>query len=500
MATEIRETEKKYDFEPGVLLPSLRGLPQVTQEDDLDEQTLEADYYDTAGLHLIRAGVTLRRRRGGHDQGWHLKLPLDGDSRREIRLPLGRGGRRVPAELAVLVRAHARGQALQPVAQVTTRRRRRALLDDEGGSLAEVMTDNVSARTMGESTTLTQWRELEVELTGGGPHLLRAADKRLRQGGLRLAGHSAKLERALADQLPAPGREPGLTRRSAAADVVLAYARSQAAILPALDPMIRRDEPGSVHDMRVATRRLRSTLKSFGKILGTPGADQLREELKWLGGVLGEARDNEVLAPHLHARLARLPAELLIGPVQARVTAYFAPRSASARTALLEALDSERFIALLNGLDQYLSVPPRAPDARQAAEDVLPAVVRHARRRVRRRARRAGLAPAGQARENALHETRKAAKDARYAAEAAGLTGGKQARRTARRMKKVQAMLGDQHDAVVARDTARDIGMRAYLAGENAFSFGLLHERCRCDALALEEQAVKTWPSMFRPS
>ena len=177
MATESRETEKKYDFEPGARLPSLRGLPQVSQEDDLDEQTLEADYYDTAGLHLIRAGVTLRRRRGGHDQGWHLKLPLDGDSRREIRLPLGRASRRVPAELAVLVRAHARGEALQPVAQVTTRRRRRALLDDEGGSLAEVMTDDVSARTMGESMTLTQWRELEVELTGGGPHLLRAADQ-----------------------------------------------------------------------------------------------------------------------------------------------------------------------------------------------------------------------------------------------------------------------------------------------------------------------------------
>jgi inorganic triphosphatase YgiF len=202
MATEIRETEKKYDFGPGALLPSLRGLPQVTQEDDLDEQTLEADYYDTAGLHLIRAGVTLRRRRGGHDQGWHLKLPLDGDSRREIRLPLGRASRRVPAELAVLVRAHARGEALQPVAQVTTRRRRRALLDDEGGSLAEVMTDDVSARTVGESMTLTQWRELEVELTGGGPHLLRAADKRLRQSGLRPAGHSAKLERAWLTSCP----------------------------------------------------------------------------------------------------------------------------------------------------------------------------------------------------------------------------------------------------------------------------------------------------------
>jgi CHAD domain-containing protein len=114
-------------------------------------------------------------------------------------------------------------------------------------------------------------------------------------------------------------------------------------------------------------------------------------------------------------------------------------------------------------------------------------------RRVRRRARRALLTPAGRPREIALHETRKAAKDARYAAEAAKLAGGKEARRTARRMKKIQAMLGDHHDAVVARDTARDIGIRAYLAGENAFSFGILHESCQRDALILEEQAAAEW-------
>ena len=194
-------------------------------------------------------------------------------------------------------------------------------------SLAEVATDDVSARTMGESTTLTHWREVEVELADGGPRLLRAADKRLRRSGLRPAGYAAKLERALADQLPAPEGGSKLTRHSAAGDVVLAYARSQVAVLQALDPMIRRDEPDSVHDMRVATRRLRSALKSFAQILDLPDAGRLRAELKWLGGVLGEARDNEVLAPYLHARLAEVPVDLLMGPVQARVGAHFAPRS-----------------------------------------------------------------------------------------------------------------------------------------------------------------------------
>jgi len=499
MATEIRETERKYELESGAALPSLHDLPQVCGQSDPDEQTLEAEYYDTADLRLIRAGVTLRRRRGGTDAGWHLKLPLDSDSRREIQVPLGRTGRRVPAELSVLVRAYARGGVLRPVALITTTRHLRVLLDGAGASLAEVMTDDVSAQTLGESTILSQWREVEVELTGGGPDLLRAADRRLRHSGLRPAGHSAKLERALADQLPAAQGAPRLAAQSTAGDVVLAYARAQVALLPALDPLIRRDEPGSVHDMRVATRRLRSTLKTFGEILGLPDGSSLRAELKWLGGVLGGARDNQVLSSDLQGRLARQPAELVVGPVQARVQAHFAPRAASARTALLEALDSQRYILLLNALDQFLSSPSPTAEADLPAEDVLPAAVRQVYRRVQKRARRAVRAPAGQAREVALHETRKAAKDARYAAEAASPAVGRQARRFARRMKQLQSVLGDHHDAVEARDTAREIAMRAHLAGENAFTFGLLYESCRRDAVGLESQVTKKWEHAFRP-
>jgi CHAD domain-containing protein len=508
MATEVRETERKYELEPGAALPSLLDLPHVASQSDPDEQTLEAEYYDTEGLHLIRAGVTLRRRRGGTDSGWHLKLPLDADSRREIRVPLGRTGRRVPAELAVLVRAYARGATLRPVALLTTTRRLRVLLDKAGQSLAEVATDDVSAQSLGESTTLSQWREVEVELTGGGSGLLRAADERLRRSGLHPAGHSAKLERALADRLPQPARERPLTPRSPAADVVLGYGRAHAALLPALDPLIRRDEAGAVHDMRVAIRRLRSTLKTFGEILDRPGASDLAAELKWLGGVLGEVRDHEVLSWYLQARLAQLPAELVIGPVQARVRAHFAPRAASARTALLEALDSGRYIMLLDDLDRFLASPGASGTpaggmaaggmAGRPAEEVLPAAVRRPYRRARKRARRVVRAPAGRTREIALHETRKAAKDARYAAEAAGPSCGKDARRLARRMKGLQSVLGDHHDAVQARDIARDIGVRAHLAGENAFTFGLLHEGCERDALLLEVRAQKAWKRAFR--
>ena len=116
MVTEIRETERKYELAARrSQLPALSDLPMVATETDAGEQALEAEYYDTADLRLIRAGVTLRRRRGGSDAGWHLKLPVGDDSRDEIRLPLGRTGRRVPAELAALVRVHTRGEPLRPV-------------------------------------------------------------------------------------------------------------------------------------------------------------------------------------------------------------------------------------------------------------------------------------------------------------------------------------------------------------------------------------------------
>ena len=193
MASNANETEAKYDAPASVALPGLDDLPQVAGTSGPDEEQLEAEYYDTGDLRLIRAGITLRRRRGGHDAGWHLKLPAGPDTRREIRLPLGRPGGRVPRELAALVRVHTRGERLQPIARVTTRRQRLILLDESGTSLAEVAEDDVSARTLGGPTTESRWHEVEVELTGGGRRLLKAADELLRRDGLRPAGRSAKL-------------------------------------------------------------------------------------------------------------------------------------------------------------------------------------------------------------------------------------------------------------------------------------------------------------------
>ena len=494
MATQIRETERKYEAPPGTPLPGLDDLPGVATESGPEEQRLEARYYDTEDLRLIRCGVTLRRRQGGSDAGWHLKLPEGGDSRREIQLPLARAARQVPKELGTLVRAFTRGEALAPVAEIKTVRQRVVLLDEAGDSLAEVVDDHVSASTLGRQTELSQWREVEVELTGGGQGLLAAADKRLRRGGLRPAGRQAKLERALASQLPAPdGDRARPARVSTAADVVLAYAGAQVAAIMAFDPLVRRDEPDAVHQMRVATRRLRSTLKSFSRVLRAEDTGHLGAELKWLGEVLGAARDAEVMAAHLQATLDELPPELIMGPVRARVRVHFAPVEAAARAAVLEALDGERYLALLDGLDALLADPPLTPEAARPAAEVLPDEVRRTRRRLRKRMRRARHTPPGPGRDTALHEARKAAKRSRYAAEAVSPAFGKPARRFAKRVKTVQSVLGDHHDSVVARATIRELGVQAHLAGENAFTFGVLYERDARDAEDLEAQARQAW-------
>jgi CHAD domain-containing protein len=493
MSTEKLETERKYEADAETVLPDLAGLPGVAAISGPEEFRLEADYYDTEDLRLLRAGITLRRRRGGHDAGWHLKLPAGPDSRRELQLPLGRGGV-VPAELSRLVRAQVRTARLAPVATIITARRQRVLLDDAGTSLAEVVDDQVSAHSLGEATGLSQWREIEVELTGGGPKLLRAADCQLHAAGLRQAANSAKLQRVLADRLPEATGPARLPSGSTAGQVVLAYVGAQAAVLKAADPAVRRDEPGSVHDMRVASRRLRSALQAFEPVLAAAVTEHLRAELKWLGQVLGDARDGEVLAEHLRALLDGLPAELVLGPVQATVTEHISPRHATARRAMLRALDSRRYLALLDELDGLLADPPLTELAGQPADGLLRPVAR-SYRRLRRRIRLAQSLPPGQDRDDALHEARKAAKRARYAAEALAPVAGKPAARFAKRMKEIQGVLGDHQDTVMARAALRDLGLRAHRAGDNAFTFGLLYER---DAQAGRDRQRQAWRSWQR--
>jgi CHAD domain-containing protein len=250
--------------------------------------------------------------------------------------------------------------------------------------------------------------------------------------------------------------------------------------------------------MRVASRRLRSTLRTFGAIVSRPQTDHLAAELKWLGGVLGEARDAEVQAERLDEQVRLTDIEELLGPVQARVQAHGAKARATSMKAVSAALKSERYYALLDELDQLTADLPAGPAARDSARQALPAAVSRSYRKTRRRMRAALKAPAGSPQEAALHDARKAAKQARYAAEAVAPALGRDAARFGKRMKKLQTVLGDHQDTVVGRQLARRLGVTAQLAGESAFSYGLFYGRDACEGTRLQAKALNAWQEASR--
>lgn len=478
IATHL-ETERKYDAAADATLPELRDIPGVTRVAEPRKERLAAIYFDTADQRLARHGATLRRRTGGADAGWHLKVPAGPDSRTELRLPLEdrpEGATNAPPdELADLTSAMTRGAAIRPVARIRTEREVWDLVGETGEPLAEVTDDHVEARLLGETATVDEWREVEVELAAAGtPELLDEVEKVLRKAGIRRAAHGSKLARVLpAPATPANGDTAG--------DVVLAYARKQFDAIVTQDLRVRQDGPDAVHQMRVATRRLRSALRVYKRIV--PGAGRLRDELRWLGRRLADARDLEVQYARFQTDVDELPASLVVGPVSARLTRHYSPALASARDTVLKTLGDKRYQRLLNGLDRLLTDPGATRRAGRSAAAELPKHVRKAYRKVARR--RSGGA--------SLHDVRKAAKQYRYALEVAE-PGGK----ARKRAKALTKLLGEHQDGVVARPVLRELGMQAHLAAENGFTFGLLHERERARCESVERQYPKYWQKVRR--
>ncbi len=293
------------------------------------------------------------------------------------------------------------------------------------------------------------------------------------------AGGTAALDAAGAAREPPP-----VTRHSSAAEVVLGYVCDQVAAIFRYEPLVRRDEPGAVHQMRVATtRRARNALQAFGGI-ERDATRPLCAELKWLAAALGQARDTEVLLARLTAELAAISPALVTGPVQARITAHFTAELAQARQTALAALDGQRYLRLLEDLDALLADPPLTPLAEREAGKALPEPVRRAARRLRRAL---AAVPGAEDRDAAIHEARKAAKRARYAAEAAVPALGNTARRQAAQAKDLQQLLGDHHDSVVARTVLLDLAQEARAAGEDTFTYGLMYQRQAGQADKIEQ-------------
>ncbi|HEX5406974.1 MAG TPA: CHAD domain-containing protein [Pseudonocardiaceae bacterium] len=283
-----------------------------------------------------------------------------------------------------------------------------------------------------------------------------------------------------------------LGTRCTAGEAVTAYVGEHVHRLRAGEMAVRNGEHDGVHDMRVAVRRLRSTVRTFGKVCG-PVA--FRGELKWLSDVLGEARDTQVTGRRLAAEIHATPVELVLGPVSAEVDRQLARTAALAQAELMSTIDSVRYVELARALDEFA---PTGGKAGKRAARVLPPMVAKAYRRARRVTSRAESAT-GAARDGELHRVRKAVKAVRYGAELLVPVVGKPADRYRRRSRQVQRVLGDHHDYVVLRTTLRELGVQAHLDGANAFTFGLLHGRLGMAALQREQEFPRLWHKLASP-
>ncbi|MBO0855288.1 MAG: CHAD domain-containing protein, partial [Nocardia sp.] len=239
--------------------------------------------------------------------------------------------------------------------------------------------------------------------------------------------------------------------KNTAGPAIIAVLQDEVDRLLSAEPDVRADHHDSVHQMRVATRRLRSILRSYRKVFHPDPIAEVREELRWLAGILGVARDAEVRAERFATLFAEYPdaRSHLDRDLVADERAVYA----AAHRTILETFDSDRYARLRTGLKKLCTDPPlRNKFARRPAQKVFSAAIRTDLRRLDRLVRAEPEAPEAE-RIELLHEIRKAAKRLRYCTEVArGVLDGPAAE-LSRRAKKIQSVLGDHRDAIEAKAT-----------------------------------------------
>jgi CHAD domain-containing protein len=456
--------ERKFDVHESMPPPSFDGIAEVAGVSQAETQALDAVYFDTPAGDLALHRITLRRRTGGLDAGWHLKLPAGRDARTEVRVPLEATGSRdphaVPTELLDVVLAIVRDRPVSPVARISTTRQVRLLYGVDGATLAEFCDDRVAAGRVADGPTAQQrWREWELELVGAEANsgLMDTLCERILDAGASPAGHGSKLARVL-DTSPSGERDqPTEPLHRALAE--------QIGELLEWDRAVRAEADDAVHQMRVTARKIRSLLQaapdSFGLVDNAPVVDELRE----LGNVLGSCRDAEVLADRYRGALDAVPPELIRGPIRERLVDGAEHRYRTGLRHALAALRLPRYFRLLDDLDALVTEAP------PAGAESAPAIVGAAGKKVRKAAKAARRAVVATERDEAIHRIRKRAKRLRYTADATG------AKKVSKRAKKLQSLLGDHQDSVVSRAHLVQQAETAHAAGEDTFTYGLLYQR-----------------------
>jgi CHAD domain-containing protein len=448
----MKEREAKLDAPPGFDLPELGRPGDGFSAEPQTARRLRTTYYDTADLRLARWGASLRHRPG---EGWTVKLPEGSDGALLVRAEhtFPGDGNRPPAEARALIRPFVRTAPLSPSVRMRTLRRPVELRDPEGSRLAELVDDEV--QVLDGRRIQARFRELEVELDASADAgLLSEVVDRLVEAGAVAAEPTPKYLRALAGRERALGPEVVQPEVGADASVEQLLRHDLASGTLRLfrhEAGVRTGEdPEAVHQARVATRRIRSTLRTFSKLLDEEWTDRLRDDLKWLADLLGEVRDTDVLLERFADHLADLPAT--DEKAGRRLLAKLSEQRDQARRRLLGAMAQEKYVELLEDLVAAAAAPALLPGADRPAAEVMPPLVRRPWKRLRKEVRKAGDNPP----DEVLHKIRIRAKRARYAAEAVEPVFGKPAEDFADAVADIQSVLGDHQDAVVGEGWLRE--------------------------------------------
>jgi CHAD domain-containing protein len=436
-------------------LPGYRAVP-------LRAQRIRSTYLDTRERSLARLGVTLRVRtaagRSALEATWAGTVEGALHSRRRVEAPVASArkppSRLPPGPLSLHLAPWVARRRLVPFLAIDVRRERLWLFRDgaerSARPVAEIALDRARYRFLTEDRTSSELRELSVRALDAEPAEI-AAISRLLQDRFRLlpAAH-AKPFRALA------ARPDGPPLRSVADEPILlaapvgraarGIAARQLRILRENDPGTRLGEdPEALHDLRVAVRRLRASLRAFGDGIPAKTGESLREDLRWLGGLLGPVRDFDV-------RTARLAESRLLLPEAQRsalapYAAYLREERELLRAELLEGMESTRYLRLLARLERFTET-----DVARTAAEPLGRIAHRSLRLLSDRLAKGGRAAAKSPSADALHELRIRAKRLRYVLGSLEETLGKHAHRLARSLARLQDSLGAHRDAVAAAE------------------------------------------------
>jgi CHAD domain-containing protein len=479
-AKRYLEVERKFDVVESTVSPSFEGIAAVAHVEKSPTESLDAVYFDTLTQDLAGHKITLRRRTGGHDAGWHLKLPAGPDARTEVRAPLAASGPddTVPSELLDVVLSIVRDRPVVPVARITTERESQVLYSAEGTALAEFSNDHVSAwsgtasQASDSSPAEQEWREWELELVAGNgtadTELLSRLSNRLLDAGAAPAGHGSKLARVL-------GATSQTNGARAPEDPLNRAVAEQVDELLVWDRAVRADADDAVHQMRVTTRKIRSLLRESQGSFGLSDSAWVLNELRELASVLGVARDAEVLAQRYEQELNRLVPELVRGPIWERLVQGAQARYQTGLRRSLIAMRSQRYFRLLDALDSMMAETPVAASGEESPAVTIDGAYKKVRKAAKAAAEVGQVDQADQEsehhRDEALHRIRKRAKQLRYTAAATG------AEEVSKQAKAIQTLLGDHQDSVVSREHLSQQAEAAHVAGEDTFTYGLLYRQ-----------------------